>query len=356
MAKRLTFVLPGSSGSPTGGARIVYEYANRLAARGHVVNVVHSPVTRIDPSWKMLAKALFRYPQRWIDRSYRPDSWMTVDPGVNVYWVPLLHGRYIPDADIVIATAWKTAEWVARYGESKGSKYYFIQGFEDWDASRERVEATWKLPLRKLVIARWLQQMAAKLSESVTHVPNAIDGQQFFCEVPPSARDEARVAMLYHAHKLKGCDVGLAALQQVKETYPKLRVELFGIPSCPQNLPDWIQYHRNPRQSELRAIYNRAAIYLAPSWNEGWGLTALEAAACGAALVATDIDGYREFAVPDFNALMSPVGVPEGLAKNLLRLLGDSKLRESIARKGMDTACEFNWTHSVEVFEHAIQH
>jgi glycosyltransferase involved in cell wall biosynthesis len=77
----------------------------------------------------------------------------------------------------------------------------------------------------------------------------------------------------------------------------------------------------------LRELYNRASIFVAPSRTEGWGLTGCEALLCGAALVATDIDGHREFAFDGQTALTSPARSPERLAENVNRLLKDPQLR-----------------------------
>lgn len=354
MTKRITFVLPGSSGAPAGGPRIVYEYANRLASKGHRVTVIHSPVTRIDPDWRMLAKAAIRYPQRVLDKSFRPDAWMTVHPLVSVRWLPTLHGRFVPNADIVIATAWMTAEWVAKYGENKGKKFYFIQHYEDWDGPASRVEATWKLPLKKIVIAQWLWKIAERLGQTASIVPNAIDTGKFYCIADPKVRNPSHIAMLYHKHEWKGCQDGLAALRSVKEAVPELTAELFGVPNRPNELPGWIAYHQNPPQEELRAIYNRAAIYLAPSWAEGFALPPMEAAACGAALVATDIGGFKEFAEHEFNALLAPVKSPEKLAENLLELIKNKDRRVNLACNGKDRALQFNWDESVARFESVL--
>lgn len=354
MTKRITFVLPGASPMPAGGPRIVYEYANRLAERGHRISVVHAPVIRVDPDWRMWAKALIRYPQRLLDKSYRPDAWMAVHPSIRLSWVPTLHARYIPDGDVVIATAWNTAEWVARYGERKGTKYYLIQAYEDWDAPGSRVEATWRLPLKKIVIAKWLVAIAQDLGESAVLVPNAIDPSHFFCEVPPQSRNPRSVAMLYHDRPAKGGEDGLNALYAVMQAVPDLSVDLFGVSPRPAALPKWVTYHRNPPQPALRALYNRAAIYLASSRTEGWGLTGLEAMACGAALALTDINGFREFARHDVNALLSPPKDPAGLARNLIRLMEDDDLRLRLAKAGLHRVREFEWRASVDRFEAAV--
>src|SRR3546814_8277185 len=58
---------------------------------------------------------------------------------------------------------------------------------------RERVLATWKLPLEKLVIARWLKDIAIELGESTSYQPNAIDTAFFAMAVPPQYRDPPSV-------------------------------------------------------------------------------------------------------------------------------------------------------------------
>jgi len=39
---KITFVMPGYSLKPVGGIKVVYDYANQLASRGHEVTVLHS--------------------------------------------------------------------------------------------------------------------------------------------------------------------------------------------------------------------------------------------------------------------------------------------------------------------------
>lgn len=351
---RITIVLPGSSGNPTGGSRIVYEYANRLSRKGHRVCIVHAPVTRVDPDWKMLGKALVRYPQRLLDRSYRPDRWFSVDPNVDVRWVPTLSARFIPDADVVVATAWNTAEWVADYPKTKGRKFYFIQGYEVWDAPAARVDATWKLPMRKIVIARWLQRMAQDLGEFATYVPNAIDHQKFHVVIDPAKRESAKLAMLYHHQSWKGTEDGLRAIEILKAKKPELQVTLFGVPKRPRSLAPWIEYYCNPEQNELRQLYNKASLFLAPSHSEGWGLPALEAMACGAAVVATDNAGHLEFAVDGENALLVKPRDTEAMTRALVRLMDDKSLRLSLAIAGTETAKNFTWERSVRRFEEAL--
>ena len=68
--------------------------------------------------------------------------------------------RDVPEADVVVATWWETAEWVAGLAPSKGAKVYFVQGHEIYPwLPQKRCRATYRLPLRKIVVSRWLREI-----------------------------------------------------------------------------------------------------------------------------------------------------------------------------------------------------
>lgn len=348
---RITFLLPGSAGEPVGGVKVVYEYANRLVGMGHEVAVMHSPVPRIDPPPVMKLKAVVRYPQRIIDKSYRPDRWMHVDSRVDVRWVPTCAERRIPRADVIVATAWKTAEWVARYGHDKGLKYYLIQHHEIWDASADRIDATWRLPLQKIVIAKWLRDIATGFGEATDYIPNGLDFSRFGVDVPIGRRPAASALMLYHTMEWKGSADGLAAAALVRTKLPDFRLTLFGVPSAPPGLPEWVTYYRNPPQTTLRRLYNEAAVFIAPSWAEGWPLPPAEAMMSGAALACTDIGGHREYAEHEVTALMSAARDPGALAQNIERLCTNGGERLRIANAGNGFIQQFTWERAVTALE-----
>ncbi len=352
----ITFVLPGSGHVPVGGFKVVYRYANGLATLGYRVSVVHPAILLKTATLTHRLKGFARYIRGQATRSYRPDGWFRLDPRVQVLWVPSLHPRYIPDADIVVATAAPTAEWVKDYPPSKGKKLYLIQGLETWSRiGRERVLHTWKLPMRKIVIARWLQEVAVSLGEQAEYIPNGLEFGIFGLDIPPEVRNPFCVMMLYHHAKLKGSEDGLKAFEIVKREIPDLRVILFGVPKKPSGLPEWITYYRKPPPKVLRQLYNKAAIFVAPSWEEGWGLPASEALMCGAALVATDVGGHREFAIHEETALLSPPRSPEALAKNISRLIREPELRLRLARAGHLYVQQFTWGRAVSLFERVIR-
>ena len=351
---RILFILPGSASAPVGGPKVVFEYANGLVARGHKVSILLSPLTRQGPALGERIKAIIRYPQRLLDKSYRPDAWFSLDPRVKIHWVPSFRERHIPGADAIVATAWMTAEWVVGYGPDKGRKFYLVQHKETWDGPENRVMNTWRLPLKKIVISRWLQEIAKECGEASVYIPNGLDFQSFALDKPVEQRVPHHVMMLYHDTAWKGSADGLLALELARSEVCHLKTVLFGVSKQPRNLPDWIEYRRNPAQTKLRELYNEAAIFVAPSWTEGWGLSPAEAMMCGAAVAGTDIGGHQEFAVHEQTALLSPPKVPRALANNVVRLVRDQDLRVRLAHAGHEDIQQFTWKRAVDAFEDTV--
>ena len=348
---KITFVLPRTGEWAAGGFRTVYQFANHLSRRGHELTVVHPGRLVINPRVLDHLKNAIRYGIKKVNGKYKPDKWIRIEPSVKLTCVPSLSERFIPDGDIVFATAWQTAEWVTQYPKSKGIGFYFVQHLETWNGPEERVYATWKLPLQKVVPSRWLADIAGNLGESAIYIPYGLDVDTFQMTTPSEERLPKQLMMLYHDAEWKGCDDGFEAIRLAREEEPEISVIFFGVPERPENLPDWIDYYQSPTPKLLRELYNRAAIFVAPSRTEGWGLTGCEALLCGAALVATDIDGHREFAFDGQTALTSPGRDPRGLANNILRLLRDPALRIKLAIQGHAFVRQLTWERATSSLE-----
>jgi glycosyltransferase involved in cell wall biosynthesis len=351
---RITFLLPGTGHLPTGGSKVVYEYANHLSRRGHRVSLVHPALSDAQSSPFQIVRRAASFIQRGVNRGYRPGKWFDLEAAVRMLWVPTLSSRFIPDGDVVLATAWPTAEWVQKYPASKGEKFYLIQSWETWSGPEDRVRATWMTPLKKIVVARWLRDIAMELGVECSYIPNGIDFDRFGLDTPIEGRSPAHIMMLHHSHPVKGSVDGLKALALVEKEIPGLRVTLFGTSPASPSFPRWVDYRRLPGQQELRACYNQASIFLAPARTEGWPLPPAEAMICGAALVATDIGGHREYGIHEDTALLSPARAPEKLAANVLRLVRSPELRTRVARQGHECIRKFGWGEAVDSFEHLL--
>jgi len=355
---RITFLLPAHGANPVGGFKVVYQYANGLIARGHEVHIVHASLAdrRSSAKTRLLGAVKYAAFDLGYKGGYRPGRWFDLDLRVTTSWMSSLTERGIPDADAVIATAWQTAEWAALYPSSKGRRFYLIQHKESLfpDADPERAMATWKLPMHKIVISKWLKEIADEMGQKATQIPNGLDLEGFGLDTPISERDPGRLLMLSHFASWKGTPEGIEAMRLAREEVPEIRADLFGVAGAPRGLPDWIEYHRQPSQEELRALYNRAAIFVSPSWSEGWAMPPAEAMQCGAAACLTDIGGHRDYAIHGETALLSPPRDPKALAENIVRLAKDQELRTGLATRAREFIRRFTWQKAVDSFERCL--
>jgi len=93
--------------------------------------------------------------------------------------------------------------------------------------------------------------------------------------------------------------------------------------------------------ADLPLLYNGAAVFAFPSLHEGFGLPPLEAMCCGTPVVCTTADALPE--VTGDAARHVPPGDVEALARAILEVLHDHKLRDDLVSKGFRRCEEFSW-------------
>ena len=352
---KISFLLPCYAWSPSGGFKVVYEYANQLVARGHEVSVIHPRRLKFSPPEKLTLRKLARMVRLRVHESFSTPviNWHNIDRRVRLLYVPSSADSYVPDADILFATAWHTARSVLECPPNKGEKCYLIQHYETWmGAPKELVDATWRMPFRKIVIAQWLADLGRELGAyPLTYVPNGIDHSQYHLTQPIERRPRQVVMMCSHVG-FKASKDGIAALQLAKKEFPDLRVALFGNGYRPAWVPEWMSFAQDPPQQHLvEQLYNGSSIMLSPSLAEGFGLPPAEGAACGCAIVATDIGGHREYIENAVTGLLSPPQDPGALARNLCTLLANDDIRIRLAQAANESIKKFTWERSTDLLE-----
>jgi glycosyltransferase involved in cell wall biosynthesis len=357
---KINFILPFYSARPIGGLRVAYEYANELTRRGHEVSVVHprrmnNVATAAGPLRKLHNAAL---DSRNLFAPRAGLKWQSLHEQVRILVVPEPTTRHVPDADAVFATAWQTAEYVRHYPSCKGKQFYLVMDFDPWIASKEVLEKTWHEPLAKITISNWLYDKVISAgcpSSEVTNIPVGIDFEQFSLRADISNRNK-RILMLFSYSPSKGSDIGLSALELVRQLHPDVDICMFGPTTRrrPRNLPQWIRYLGNVSNEQLAHLYNDSQIYVCSSWAEGFALPPAEAMASGCAVAATDCGGINEFAVHGTNALLSRPGDVKALARNITLLLDDDRFRIRLATTGHQSIQSFTWPAATEKLEQFI--
>ncbi|CAN7647243.1 glycosyltransferase family 1 protein [Variovorax sp. LjRoot290] len=107
---------------------------------------------------------------------------------------------------------------------------------------------------------------------------------------------------------------------------------------------------------ELVALYNLCSLFVLPSWHEGFGLPALEAMSCGAAVIGSKTSSIPEVIGRD-DALFDPYSA-QAIMQKIAQVLSDATLRNELAQHGLQQAAKFSWdksaTRALDAFEHFV--
>lgn len=352
---KITFLLPLANMS--GGIRVISIYAMHLQKMGHHVVLVSVPPRR--PTVRERLRSLKKL--SWNTHS-GPTSSHLDGHGLNHYVIDSyrpIQDSDVPDADAVIATWWETAEWVHQLSPNKGAKFYFVQGHEVFsNLPVARCQATYRLPLKKITIAKWLVEvMRTEYGDTeVALVPNAVDHTQFFA----SKRDkqvQPTLGFMLHDSHFKGVDIALKVIEIVKNNIPNLRVLSFGshAPGRHLELPSYVEFHLRPAQDSIRDIYAQCDVWLTCSRSEGFNLPAMEAMACRTPVVSTRTGWPYEAIQDGGNGYLSDIDDTLGLAHNVTRILTTSGEKWKImSENAHDTVKNSSWRQSSNLFFHAI--
>jgi glycosyltransferase involved in cell wall biosynthesis len=159
--------------------------------------------------------------------------------------------------------------------------------------------------------------------------------------------------MLHHDYAWKGVADGLEAVRRVRARGRPLRLIGFGVRRPKGAMSEaYDEFHENPAQTMLAALYSDSDIYLCPSWDEGLGMPSMEAMACGAALVTYDNGGCRDYARDGETALVARRRDVADLADTLERMAADPALRARLAAAGLAfVTTAFDWERAVRRLE-----
>jgi glycosyltransferase involved in cell wall biosynthesis len=342
-----------------GGIRVLAIYADRLNRRGHTVTAVSVPP--VGPN--MLAKVNSLIHGRGWPKNPAPERSYFDDisvPHLVMKTARPIRDDDVPDADIVLATFWKTAHWVAALSPRKGAKAFLLQGYETSPGNEDpAIDNAWRLPLSKIVISKWMVKFAQdRFGDSNVHlVLNSVDTSQFFA-APRGKQQVPTVGILYSTLHLKGVDVALAALKQVRKKLNNLRIVSFGAwPVSPQlPLPDWSEFQLRPAQDAIRRIYAKCDVWLCASRREGFHLPPLEAMACRCPVVSTSVGGPIDIIEDGHNGYIVPIDDTETLAARLIEVLTFSDLRwRAMSDAALATATHYTWDDATDLLESALR-
>lgn len=228
-----------------------------------------------------------------------------------------------------------------------------------------RTYERWVLPR---VFAR-ATELVAVSPTALTHatgrarlLPPGVDGERF--TPPPDGTERSRrvlyVGRVERASRWKGLRVLVESLGTLRKLEPGAGLDVVGDGddvadlqrwASDQGVADMIVWHGVVPHDELPAHYRRAGVTVLPSLteSESFGMTLVEAMACGCPVVGSDVGGIPFVVRDGVDGLLVPPGDPLALAGALARVLGDSGLAVHLGTAGRAAAVSrWSWRQRAE--------
>jgi glycosyltransferase involved in cell wall biosynthesis len=200
--------------------------------------------------------------------------------------------------------------------------------------------------------------------DRITVIYPGVDAE-WYC--PDSRTPRApRPSFLYlgRLKRYKGVDTLLRALAQASRTRSDLALDVAGQGSDRPRLEglaralgvaDRTRFLGFVSGEDKRRLMREAWAVVLPSPKEGWGITNVEAAACGTPALASDSPGLRESVRHGETGFLVPHGDVGALAARLLELAGDPALVARLGRAARAFASTFSWERTATATEAHLQ-
>jgi glycosyltransferase involved in cell wall biosynthesis len=179
--------------------------------------------------------------------------------------------------------------------------------------------------------------------DKIAYIPNSIDANFF---KPGTNREENLLLYVGRISESKGLHILIKALKYLKES---IRLTIIGPrdwnPNYYQNLLNLIEkenkkgkhrieYFGPMEQKEIVEWYQKATIFILPSFGEGFPVTILEALSCETPVIATPVGGVPEIIKNHETGILIPPGDAIRLAEAIDYLLENEDVRLKMAREG----------------------
>jgi glycosyltransferase involved in cell wall biosynthesis len=153
----------------------------------------------------------------------------------------------------------------------------------------------------------------------------------------------------------KSIDVLIRAFAAVREQVPTSRLVIAGSGDDSRRLKalatrlklrSSTDFVGHVSDAQKVSLYQRAWVFVNPSLMEGWGITTIEAGACGTPTVGADVAGLRDSINNPKTGYLTPHGDSAALASRISMLLTDHSLRSDMSINAVKWARRFEWDQS----------
>ena len=195
--------------------------------------------------------------------------------------------------------------------------------------------------------------------EKIRSIPNGIDLNRFSQNNtdPVENRKSKTLLAIGKYRRVKGFEELLKITALVAKDIPDIKCVIVGKgmevlnPLISElNLRENVQiseesfdYNNIESEDFLRSFYNSSSVYVSASLSESFSSTILESMAMGVPVVSTETPGAKGLIEHEKTGMLSPVGNVEKLSENILRVLQDEELRDTIIQNALAKTRDYSW-------------
>jgi len=220
------------------------------------------------------------------------------------------------------------------------------------------------------VVSESTRQELLKLGvrSSIELVPNAVDPALY--DFMPELRSNTQlIGYLGRVKKYKSIDHILRAMPAVLSAIPETRLIIIGDGDYKKNLQelasslgirDKVRFTGHVPHADKVKLLNSLWLVVNPSPKEGWGLTVIEANACGVPVIAADSPGLRDSVVNEKTGILYPYGNIQMLSEHIINLLHSQEKISKFSKNSLNWVNNFSWDESatkiIDIIKAAISH
>ncbi len=175
----------------------------------------------------------------------------------------------------------------------------------------------------------------------------------WFCPDEKAARaDVPTFLYVGRLKRYKGVEFALRAMHVLRDTIPNAVLQIAGDGDDRERLlgierrlglAESVRFLGFVSEETKRNLLRRAWAHVFPSVKEGWGISNIEASACGTAAIASDSPGLRDSVLDGQTGLLVPHGNERALSTAMLSIVRDKQLRDRLGAAGREFALSLSW-------------
>lgn len=157
----------------------------------------------------------------------------------------------------------------------------------------------------------------------------------------------------------KSVDILIKAFKKVAEKIPTAKLIIAGSGEEGTNLKELakrlgldqkVEFKGRVSNEDKTTLLQEAWVLVNPSFMEGWGITTIEANACGTPIIASNVPGLRDSVKDGETGYLVPRGDAGAFSEKIIKIILDKELREKLGREGAAWAKNFDWNKTSEKF------